>query len=247
MSSAQQDDELTMQSSRATSRCAAAAASPTASASNARAERIMHPIEQRLAIRPAGSRRSEVIAAPSRYSNSPDASQSIAEFSFPPDLQDPILSARRYRIAKELGEGTFGKVLLVWDERRQYTQLLIKDRLTVNAPMGQVFRITACRLLVAVKTQHKQRRAGYQEAVLVAFLRREMAAMRELHHENVVEWFHTIETCTDIYAVLEFCSGGTLSDCIKKKNGIPKAEVQLVFVQVLSALFYMHSKSVLIH
>lgn len=61
-------------------------------------------------------RGSEEIAAPS----SSEASISIAEFSFPPDLQDPILSARRYRIVKELGTGSYGIVFLAWDERRQY-------------------------------------------------------------------------------------------------------------------------------
>jgi serine/threonine protein kinase len=98
---------------------------------------------------------------------------------------------------------------------------------------------------VAVKTLHKQILAGYQEAVLMGFLRREMATMRELHHENVVEWFHTLETCTHIYTVLEFSSGGTVSVYIKKNNGISEDQVQLVFVQLLSAIFYMHSKSVL--
>ena len=96
---------------------------------------------------------------------------------------------------------------------------------------------------MAVKTQHKQREAGVPETELVAYLRREMSVMRELHHENLVEWFHTIETTTDIYAVLEFCCGGTLFDYMKKKKGLGEAEAKTVFVQILSALLYMHSKS----
>ena len=78
----------------------------------------------------------------------------------------------------------------------------------------------------------------------MAYLQREMSVMRELHHANVVEWFHTIENSTDIYAVLEFCGGGTLFEFVKKKKGLSEAEAKMVFVQILSALLYMHTKSI---
>ena len=42
----------------------------------------------------------------------------LTKYSFPLELQDPILSARRYRIVEELGKGCYGKVFLAWDERR---------------------------------------------------------------------------------------------------------------------------------
>ena len=96
---------------------------------------------------------------------------------------------------------------------------------------------------MAVKTQHKQREAGVPETDQVAYLRREMSVMRELHHENLVEWFHTIETTTDIYAVLEFCSEGTIFCYMQEKKGLSEAEAKTIFVQILSALLYMHSKS----
>ena len=92
-----------------------------------------------------------------------------------------------------------------------------------STPKSSVFR-----QLVAVKRQHKQRETGLP---LMVFLRSEMAVLKELHHENLVEWFHTIETTYDIYAVLEFCSGETLTDFIELKRQL---------VQVLSALLYLH-------
>ena len=100
----------------------------------------------------------------------------------------------------------------------------------------------AVRLLVAVKTQNKKRLAALAEVEQIEALQREMSLMRELHHENVVEWFHTIETTTGVYVVLEFCSNGTLFDVIKQQKGLSEAETKIVFVQILSALLYMHSK-----
>ena len=41
------------------------------------------------------------------------------KYSFPPELQDTILNVRRYRIVKELGKGSFGKMFLAWDEHRE--------------------------------------------------------------------------------------------------------------------------------
>ena len=77
----------------------------------------------------------------------------------------------------------------------------------------------------------------------MGFIQREIDAMKELHHQNFVEWFHTIETTTDIYMVLEFCGGGELYDTIVKANGLSEDVAKFVFVQILSALVYMHSKS----
>ena len=94
-----------------------------------------------------------------------------------------------------------------------------------------------------MKTQHKQRKENLLEVYNVDFLRCEMAALKELHHENIVEWFHTIETTTDLYVVLEFCGEGTLFEYILEKKGLLEDEVKVVFVQILSALHYMQSQS----
>ena len=84
----------------------------------------------------AGRRVSEVIVA----NSSAEESGQLTEYSFPPDLQDPILSTRRYRIVNQLGEGSHGKVFLSWDERRQYARFCIGKR---NAVMSSVLISTS--------------------------------------------------------------------------------------------------------
>ena len=91
--------------------------------------------------------------------------------------------------------------------------------------------------------QHKQRRETFPRKL--EFRRLEMAALKEMHHENIVEWCHTIETITDHYVILEFCGEGDLYEYTQKKNGLLEADAKVVFVQLLSALHYMHSKSML--
>ena len=96
---------------------------------------------------------------------------------------------------------------------------------------------------MAVKRQHKQFDPFASPEEQISCLQSETAALKELHHQNIVEWFHTIETTTDIYMVLEFCSGGDLSDAINEADGLSEDKAKTVFVQVLSAIVYMHSKS----
>ena len=102
------------------------------------------------------------------------------------------------------------------------------------------------RRVVAVKVQSKQRNQELGgEEFLVKFLRREIACLKEQHHENIVEWFHTIETTTDLYVSLEFCSGPTILKLLEECHTLKVDISQYFFVQLLSALIYLHGKSVL--
>ena len=118
--SSAQDDDLTTQPSGISSRSAAAGAAPPGTASHATADPAsiraqLQLLQHRFATSASDRRRSDEIGTTSSAEKS-----RCTKFLFPPDLQDPLLSARRYRIVKELGKGSYGKVFLAWDERRQY-------------------------------------------------------------------------------------------------------------------------------
>ena len=70
------------------------------------------------------------------------------------------------------------------------------------------------------------------------FLRREIAYLKEQHHENIVEWLHTIETTTDLYTSLEFCAGKTIAHLIHNEHQIrePVAQFLLCRSSLLSSI-----------
>jgi len=196
----------------------------------------------------------------SEEEQSPAASVGQVRLRFGAALQDPILSARRYRVLKKLGAGSFGTVLLAWCERRKYITLLPLTLLVhcalymhvsmvaicVCCMLYVVCCVLCCRRLVAVKVQSKSRSSLCNSVDQSRFMRREVAALSEQHHENVLEWLHTVETCTDLYVVMEFCPGGTLLRAIENSPlaGLPERDAKRIAAQILSALVYLHRKSI---
>ncbi len=96
-----------------------------------------------------------------------------------------------------------------------------------------------------MKVQSKSRSALCNSVDQSRFMRREVAALSEQHHENVLEWLHTVETCTDLYVVMEFCPGGTLLRAIENSPlaGLPERDAKRIAAQILCALAYLHRKS----
>lgn len=104
-----------------------------------------------------------------------------------------------------------------------------------------------------MKVQSKKREELGREEEHIKFLQREMACLREQHHENIIEWFHTIETTTDLYVSLEFCAGDTIAHLLGDRSSLGAHKGRLLddqalhfFVQILSAICYLHTKSRLV-
>ena len=48
------------------------------------------------------------------------------------------------------------------------------------------------------------------------YLKNEIAILRELNHKNIVKLADIKATKTHYYLVMEYCNGGSLSECLKK-------------------------------
>ena len=75
-------------------------------------------------------------------------------------------------------------------------------------------------------------------------LRQEVDVMKDLHHENVVEFIDFFEEENFFYVVLEFLEGGELFDRIVEKNCYNEKEARDVVSTILKGMKYCHDKGI---
>ena len=130
----------------------------------------------------------------------------------------------RYSIEKTIGEGSYGRALLVRD--RETEKRCVMKRVSLS------------------RLDTKARAEAEQEAKLLARLR----------HPNIVgyvESFTQRKTARGdgptLCIVMEFCDGGDLEAHLKRRRGklLPEHAVLDLFVQVCLALRHVHDKRVL--
>uniref|UniRef100_A0A3Q3WBX2 non-specific serine/threonine protein kinase n=1 Tax=Mola mola TaxID=94237 RepID=A0A3Q3WBX2_MOLML len=61
-------------------------------------------------------------------------------------------------------------------------------------------------------------------------------------HQHVCHLYHVIETSSQIFMVLEYCTGGELFDYIIAKDRLSEEETRVFFRQIVSAMAYVHSQ-----
>ncbi|KAH7713952.1 NEK/NEK6 protein kinase [Aphelenchoides avenae] len=78
---------------------------------------------------------------------------------------------------------------------------------------------------------------------------KEIDLLRKLDHDNIIRYYASFIVDKDLYIVLELADAGDLNRLIKyfKKNRrlLPEKTIWKYFVQIMRALAYMHSKSVM--
>jgi serine/threonine protein kinase len=81
--------------------------------------------------------------------------------------------------------------------------------------------------------------AGVEPARLAA-VRCEVAVMQQLRHPNVPHLVKVVQTPRLLALVMEYCSGGSLSDYIKCRGCLSEEEARHYFKQLLSVVSYLH-------
>ena len=118
-----------------------------------------------------------------------------------------------FTLIKELGVGSFGRVLLVQH----------------NGTQAQY----------AIKAIDKRNKENLEE---MPYFRREIEIMYRIHHPNVVKLFGHFEDNTYCYFIMEYIPGGNIYSLVPK-NGIPFISTQMVaslMKDVISATYYLH-------
>ncbi|XP_059459754.1 CBL-interacting serine/threonine-protein kinase 21 [Corylus avellana] len=121
----------------------------------------------------------------------------------------------KYKLGRTIGEGTFAKV-----------------KLGVDSTSGNY---------VAVKIIDKHM---VMECNLKSQVQREIRTMKLLHHPNIVRIYEVLGTKTKIHIVMEYVSGGQVTDKMSYVQKLEEWEARKLFQQLIDAVDYCHNKGV---
>ncbi|KAI5675467.1 hypothetical protein M9H77_06417 [Catharanthus roseus] len=121
----------------------------------------------------------------------------------------------KYQLGRTIGEGNFAKV-----------------KLAKNIKNGQYVAIKIIDKNLILKNN------------LINQVQREIRTMKLLHHPNIVRIFEVIGTKTKIYIVMEYVTGGPLSDKLSYWTKFNETEARRQFQQLIDAIDHCHCKGV---
>src|ERR1041385_2824035 len=109
--------------------------------------------------------------------------------------------------------------------------------------MGTVYKAVDTMLdrVVAIKAL---RREFASEASTVERFRKEAVTLAKLNHPNIATLYSMFRHDDEMYMVIEYVGGDTLSRVLRKRGAIPADEAIPVFCQVLDGIHYAHELGV---
>jgi len=129
-----------------------------------------------------------------------------------------------YIIGSTLGEGEFGKVKLGWTK--------------ANTTNFEIPRQVAIKL---IKRDTIQKNSNKEIKIY-----REINALKQLNHPNIVKLDEVLQNSKYIGIVLEYASGGEFYKYIQRKKRLKEQTACRLFAQLISGVSYIHSKG-LVH
>jgi len=130
---------------------------------------------------------------------------------------------RNYLMSKELGSGACGTVYLGFKvsggsaSKESPQRVAVKKVDKKNVPMNR----------------------GVTSDVM-----NEVRILKAIDHPSVIRLYDAVDTEEYLYIVLELADGGELFDKIRDKTRLTELEAKVVFIQLASALKYLHSKNI---
>ncbi|KAF7652983.1 hypothetical protein LDENG_00089090, partial [Lucifuga dentata] len=123
----------------------------------------------------------------------------------------------KYEKVKKIGEGSFGKAVLVKSKQDGH-QYVIKE--------------------IGISGMSSKER---QES------RKEVAVLANMSHPNIVQYKESFEEGGCLYIVMDYCEGGDLFKKINTQKGVLFSEQQILdwFVQICLALKHVHDRKIL--
>ncbi|XP_033127136.1 serine/threonine-protein kinase Nek1-like [Anneissia japonica] len=123
----------------------------------------------------------------------------------------------RYVKKKKIGEGSFGKALLV-QSKTDGKEYVIKE-------------------ISISKMKRKEREES----------KKEVAVLKQMKHPNIVSYQESFEEVGNLYIVMDYCDGGDLYKAINSQRGILFTEDKVLdwFVQICLALKHVHDRKIL--
>jgi len=120
-----------------------------------------------------------------------------------------------YRLGKNLGIGSFGKVRLAEHQ------------------------LTGHKVAIKILNRNRIRQLDMDEKV-----RREIKILKLFYHPHIIRLYEVIYTPTDIYMVMEFVPGGELFDFIVSNGRLSEQRARTMFQQLISGVEYCHQHMV---
>ncbi|KAI8145729.1 kinase-like domain-containing protein [Fennellomyces sp. T-0311] len=78
-------------------------------------------------------------------------------------------------------------------------------------------------------------------------LERELAIWKRLQHGHILPLHKTIESDNTVYAVCDYCPGGSLLDLVRRKQRLTEEEARPLFVQLCESIQYLHDEQRVCH
>ncbi len=118
---------------------------------------------------------------------------------------------------KELGSGSFGRVFLVsHNETKKLYALKEIDKRKLLVSYGK------CDIIYNEINIHSK-----------------------LDHENIIKLYNVHEDNENINIIMEYAEHGNLYELIKKENGFPEYKAFQYFIQVINAVYYLHTNNII--